>query len=827
MNTRLSALQLLRREWRGGELGLLFVAVVLAVAMVMGISTFVSRLQSTLEAESSRFLAADAVVRSRTAIHTDWFIEAQRDGLSVAQTQVFSTMVIGSEQSMFMTSVKAVSSRYPLRGALAVSRDAFSQPETASAVPAPGEVWLAPRLFGLLNVATGDSVQVGYLALRVAGAIRTEPDAGGSMIGYGPRLMMNIADVPATGVVQPGSQVTYSLLVAGSDVDVETFSERIKPELVQGQRLLALEEGQPSVARALERARGFLLLSGSLAVLLAAAAMALVARRFAERHTDSVAIMKSLGAQQQQISQLYLRALLLLGALATAVGGLLGGLLQLLLFALLEDQIPVAPGAIGALPWLLAGATAAVCLLAFAWPPIRRLAGVPPLRVLRRDIGAIGDQRASELAIAGLSMTGLMWWYSADWRMTAALICGLILTMGCGYVLSRLFLRGSRVAGARAGSAWLLGLAGLQRRRSANAITMTVLAMAIMLMLVVTMIRTSLIEQWRAQLPEGSPNHFVMNVAPDESTRFLATLERNAVETEPLFPMIRGRVIEVNDAVLPEWRNAQGGPRQREANFSWSETLPANNELVSGRWWSEGRDTAEVSLEAEFAASIGAQVGDRLRFDIAGSEFEAEVANIRKLDWQSMQPNFWVVFPEHVLAPYPGMLLTSFHLSTAQKPVLNALVREFPTVSVIELDVAISEIRAIVDQVSQAVEWVLWVTLFAGVLVLLAGVQASMDSRLYENALLRALGARKQILTGALALEFAALGAGAGLLSVGGAELTAWILQSQVLELRYHSTPELWPAAILGGVLLIASFGVVSCRRATTVAPLRVLRELA
>lgn len=826
MTQALSARKLLLRDWRGGELGVLLAALVLAVGVVVGISAFVASLQSALESESRRFLAADQVVSSSREIPASWVEHARHMDLEVATTLAFPSMVFAGDDAMHLASIKAVSDGYPLRGVLQISEEPFGPLEQTRRVPELGEVWLASRLFSLLGVSVGDKIWVGDAELRISGTVRAEPDAGGSAFGYGPRLMMNLNDIEATGVIQPGSRVTWRLLLRGDPQALTAFSEWVEPKLVQGQRILGLDDSQPSIGRTLDRAQGFLLLAGSLGVVLAAAAIALAARRFSERHTDYVAVMKSLGASTGRISQLYGSALLLLGLTATLLGCLAGWAIQAAFVGLFAEQLGVQPGSTGIQPYIVGGTTALVCLGFFAWPPLWRLSQVPPLRVLRRDLDASAAQRWRDYALGGAAMVLLMWWYAGDIKLTAGVVGGLTVTVGLGFIAARFLLQGSRAVGSAAGSVWRLALAGLVRRGNANALQMVIFGVAIMLMLVLILVRTSLIEQWQAQLPEGTPNHFAINIAPDQRGSLADFFAAEDIASEPLYPMSRGRVMAVNGIALAEGRDEEGQPRQREANFTYSDTLPDANELIAGEWWSADSEAAEVSLEEGFADRIGASVGDELMLRIGADEFSATVTSIRRTDWQSMKPNFFVIFPKAVLEPFPKMYMTAFYLPGERKATLNRLVRSYPTLTVIELDIVIQEIRTIVDRVGQAIELVLGVILLAGALVLVAGVQASVDVRMRESALLRALGARSGLLLGALWIEFATLGLLAGGLAVVGSEAAAWLLQTQALDLDYVATPSLWPVGLITGALVIGVLGVLSCRRAVRVPPLVVLREV-
>ncbi len=818
--------KMLARDWRGGELGVLLIALILAVGVVSGISAFATRLQNALTQESHRFLAADLVVRSSREMPGEWLTEAAGRGVNQALTLVFPSMIYAGDDSMHLVSVKAVSDTYPLRGELTFSEKPFGAVLPASGGPARGEVWLESRLFALLDVAVGARVEIGEAEFTVAAAARTEPDQGASFGGYGPRVLMHYEDIPATRVVQPGSRVEYRQLYAAPAATLEAFRQWLEPQLVTGQRLLDLSEGQPGIGNALQRAERFLLLAGSLGVVLAGVAIALAARRFSERHNDYVAIMKSLGATSSRVNRLYGTSLVMLGVVATAIGCFLGWSIQALFFMLFGDQLPVQPGPSGIRPYAIGAATALTCLLCFAWPPLRRLGQASPLRVLRRDTPLENRRTLGDYALGLVAVTLLMWGYSRDWQLTLAVLGGLAITVLLGLVLALTLLRGGRLVGMRAGSIWRLALAGLQRRGTSNAMQVVIFAMAIMLLLVLVLVRTSLIDQWQTQLPEGTPNHFMINIGPQDVQSVDQVLRAQDIASEPLYPMIRGRIMAVGGQELPTTDDQEEGRRQRETNFTWSDTLPPGNTLFSGQWWQPQSDEALVSVEREFAERLGIEVGDTVGFLVGSQPLEARVANLRELDWQSMRPNFFLIFPPRLLADYPATFMTSFYLAPGDKPFLNQFVRSFPTVTVIEMDVVVDQIRTIVKQVSAAIELVLAVILVAGSLVLVAGVQASVDARMHESAILRALGARRGLVLGGLFIEFATMGLFAGVLATVAAEASVFMLQEWAMDMRYAPSPWVWPLGIGAGIALIGGLGVFSCRRVVSSPPVALLREL-
>jgi putative ABC transport system permease protein len=822
----MTALRMLLRDWRGGELGVLLAALIVAVAIVSGISAFTTRLQNSLEQESHRFLAADRVVSGSRAQPAAWLEEAYRLGLQSAKTLTFPSMVYAGDEDMYLASVKAASDTYPLRGELLMSAQPFGDPEKIQSGPAPGTVWLDSRLFPLLNVAIGDRVNIGDGNFEVAAAVRSEPDRAANFLGYGPRVLMHTADIPATNIVQPGSRVEYRLLLAGAEEVLDQFTEWLDPQLETGQRMIDVSNSQRGIGRALERAESFLLLAGSLGVVLAGVAIALAARRFSERHYDYVAIMKSLGADSATVNRIYAFSLLVIGGLATAIGAALGWSLQAIFFELFSESLPVVPGESGPRPYLIGAVTAMVCLLSFAWPPLSRLGGASPLRVLRRDLPN-ETRRSVQDNIIGLgAVLLLMLWYSGDVKLTLAVLAGLTASASLAALAALLMLRGGRLAGMRAGSIWRLALASLQRRGGANTLQVVIFSLAIMLLLVLLLVRTSLIEEWQMQLPEGTPNHFLLNIAPSEVNAVRESLNRKAILSQPLYSMIRGRITHVNGEALPLNSERDEGRRQRETNLTWSNEIPPDNEIVAGEWWERDTTEALVSVEEEFAERMQIKVGDELSYMIGSLPLEVKVASLRRVDWENMQPNFFMVFPPAVLQGYAATFMTSFHLESADKRFLNEFIRSFPTVTVIEMDVVIDQVRTIIEQVSAAIELVLVVILIAGALVLIAGVQASVDTRLFEGAILRALGASRGLILGGLVIEFAALGLFAGLLATIAAEISVFILQTQALDMSYTPHPMLWLVGPVVAVVMIGALGVWNCRRVVSSPPLLVLREL-
>lgn len=828
MNPRL-ALRLAWRDWRSGELALLLVALLVAVGAVTSISLFVDRLHQALLLESANFLAADRQVRASHPIADGLRHEARAHGLSLVDTMVFQSMVYGDAERHQLISVKAVGPGYPLRGALIAGEVPFAEGAPAAGIPAPGEVWLDSRLFPALGVELGDRVEVGVAAFKVSRVLIKEPDRGGSFFDLGPRLLMNLADVPATEVVQPGSRIRYRLLLRGEETQLNAFRDAV--DFGPGVSWVDIRGGSRRIGDALDRAESFLLLGGLLAVLLAGVAVALSAHRYARRHYDHVGILKTLGAGPNGIMYGFLGILGVLGLFSVALGLSLGGGLHLGIVAALDALIPVNLPPPSARPFLLGAATGLICALAFAMPPLLHLKNISPLRVMRRNLGAAP---ASEWLTWGAAAAGgllLLIWYSESLFLTLWTLLGTGAVLLAFGGLAWMLLHGSRAAGMQAGSRLRLALAALQRRHRDSIAQILVFGLAIMLLLVLLLLRTALVDEWRSALPEDVPNHFLMNVTPAQLAGVGALLDAHTERQGPLYPMVRGRAVTVNGIDAEAWDADLRAEREREGelsderNLTWTETLPKDNEVIAGSWWAPGDERALVSLEDEYARELHLGLGDRLEFDIGGRRVQAEVASIRSLDWESMQPNFFVILSPGALRDFPTTYMTSFFLPAGEKAFLNRLLSQFPTVTVIEVDAIVDQIKRIIDRVTQAVELVLALVLVAGCLVLVASIQASRDARLSEHALLRALGGARSLITGSLAIEFALLGAFSGLVAAVGAEVTVALLQTQVFELPASAHPGLWALGPVIGALLVLGVGLAGTRRLVSSPPMLVLRD--
>ena len=808
------ALRLMWRDMRAGRLTLLLLSLVLATGAATGIHIGVERFRDALFSESSVLLGADLRLQSAAPTPAQWLARARALGLETSRTVRFPSMLFAHGE-LALTAVKAAGPGYPLRGQLEVAPQPFAPGAVTRGLPGAGEAWLDSRLFPRLGIAVGDQVEIGDGRFRVAAALIRDPVPGDGTDLFAPRALIRLADAERTGAIKPGSRLRYGALLAGPRAARAQWRSEVAPQLTDGQRLDEVGPDQPALGFALARAERFLLLAGALAVLLSALAIGLAANRYADSQCDQVAILKSLGAGTRRIARMVLASGLTIFAAGAALGLALGFGLQAAALHWFADALPFALPPATLRPLLPGVLTALLCFAAFAWPPLARIVRVPPLRALRRDLQDSGPRWPGPL-LGVLGAAALLWWFANSARLAAILLgIGGGLAALLGGVSWALLGRIGGI-GSGAGGRLRLALASLRRDRLLNSVHALVFGAALMMALVLALLRTGLLEQWRVQLPAEAHNHFLLNIGPGERSGIAARLDTAGWPRAGLRPMTRGRLLlEPNAEDAADW----------DFMLSWSATPPTGSadRLSAGRWFRPGE--IGVSVARGFAEDEGIALGQRLRFAVADREIEAPVLSLRTVDWARVEPNFIFIFSPETLADAPHTYMTSFHLPARDKAQLYPLLRAFPTVALLELDRLIERARGIVARSSLVVELMLGLVAAAGVLVLLAGVQSSMAARRRQAALLRALGAPGRLLLGALGLEFALLGALAGLLAGLGAEAVGAALQVQLFELQWQPRPWLLAISPLLGAAVVTPLGLLAGRRALRTSPLAVLHD--
>jgi len=821
-------LRTLGREWRSGDLAVLFLALFVAVAALTGVGFLVERIDRAMRLQASEVLAADIRLQSPDDIGTRYEDESVRQGLASARVTSTLSVVLKGDLTQ-LANVHAVSEGYPLRGRVRVSLQAFGESQPATGIPGPGEIWPDSRLLAALDAQVGDELSVGDITLRVTQVLIARPDEGSGFADLAPSLMINEADLAATALIQPGSRVRYAALFAGPRSNVASFATWLEANKSRAERLRDIAEASPEVSNAQSRAGRFLLLASLAGVLLCAVAIAMTARRYVKRHLDLAALLKTLGASQSMVLTISLAQLACIAVVATAAGAVAGYFAQQGLLAVLQGLVTAELPAPGWQPVAMGFATALLLLTGFALPSMLQLARVPAIRVLRRDIGPpqLGTLVAYGPAVVAIAL--LIHWVTRDLWLSLGFIVGLVIVLGAlalaGWMLVTL---AGRLRGGM-GAAWRYGAANLARRRAESIVQIVALGLGLSALLLLAIIRGDLIDDWRARLPQDAPNYFFVNIPSDEREDFRALLAAQGGEMTRMLPMIRGRMVAINGEPVSERRflTPRGeGLASREQNLTWASEIGPDNTITEGKWFT-GEDHGKplVSVATDMQESMPLKLGDHLTFDVAGEMVEATVSSFRRVQWDSLQPNFFLMFPPGLMEGTAGTWMGSAQFRPTQPAAVAELVRRFPGVSIFDMDDLLAQVRSIIEKAVLAVQSVFLFTLLAGVVVLLAAVQATRDERRFESAMLRTLGAsRRTVLTGVLA-EFAAIGIMSGVVAAAAASIGAWFIARFMLEIPYRPDPVLWITGALGGALLVCGAGWLATRTALTQPPMQTLRS--
>ena len=824
------AWRFLRRDLRAGDVRVLLAAMALAVMAVTAVSFVTERAERALALEANRLLGGDVVLRSDTAIGDVPRKLAHDIGLRQTETWSFRSMLRAGE-GLSLSEVRALGDGFPLRGRYRI--DAGDGEQDNTDLPQPGTVWLTRAGAELLDVSVGDSVRLGRSDLRVAALVAQEPDAAMDYFNVAPRVFIRLDEIQATGLVQEGSRIAYRFIVASDDGAAQRFVDAMQGQLERGQRLETVADARPEVRRALDRADRFLGLASLVAVMLASIAVAMAARRHSARHLDGCAVLRCLGASQRMISMIHIGELVLLGVIGCSLGVLGGWAVQSLLGDWLANVMGVAIPSSGWLPVVQGFAVGFVVLLAFAVPPVIALRRVPALRVLRRDIGA-SEPGAWLATLAGLAgIAALLWWKAGSPTLALTMLGGIAGTFAVLAALALALVAALSRLRTRMRGPWRYGLANVSRRRAASVAQIAALGLGLMAILLLTLVRTDLLGRWQQSFPEDAPNRFIINVQPDQLDGVRRILQHHGEQAPELYPMVRARLVSVNgEPVSGETFAARGERAQRlaEREFNLSSVArlrESDNSITRGTFWSPDDTSPQFSVEQGMAEGFGWKIGDVVGFDIAGSHFEAPITSLRRVDWESFRPNFFVETPVGPLDAHSASYITSARVARGDPALTRALVEAYPNLSVIDIDAVIDQVRSTADQVAGAVEYVFYFTLLAGVLVLLAAISASQDERLLEGGVMRVLGARTVQLRLAHASEFIAIGAIAGLVAAIAASVISGVIAVRVFEQPW--APD-WRVALSGGalgVVIVTVAGLIATRRIARVPPAQTLRALA
>jgi putative ABC transport system permease protein len=820
------------RDFRAGELRLLVVAVMLAVAALTAVGFFADRLNSGLTRDARQLLGGDAVVSSDKPAPAVLVERAQALGLQTATSTSFPSMGRAPDDrggASRLVAVKAVTPAYPLRGQVTVADAPGGAAQPAAGGPAPGSVWVDAALLDALQLKVGDPLLLGDASLTIARIIVIEPDRGAGFMSFAPRVMLSQADLATTGLIQPASRVSYRLAVAappGRDAAVREFvafaDERIKgssaADALRGVRVESLQSGRPEMQQTLDRAQKFLNLVALLAALLAAVAVGIASRDFANRHLDDCAMLRVLGQSQRRIAWQYFVEFACVGLIASALGVALGFAVHYVFVWLLAGLVDAALPAASVWPALFGLGVGMTLLMAFGLPPVLQLAQVPPLRVIRRDVGGLRPASLGVLAAGTAGFVALLLAVSSDLKLGAIAVGGFAAAVAVFALMSWLAVLALRraVPETRAPRWLVLATRQIAARPAFAVLQVSALSVGLLALVLLVLLRTDLISSWRQATPPDAPNRFVINVQPEQGEAFQRVLRDNGVQRFDWYPMIRGRLVAINGrTVSPDDFEEERAKRlvEREFNLSHSADMPVHNEVHAGRWTPE--ETGALSVEEGLAQTLGAKLGDTMTFDIAGVAVEARITSLRKVDWASMRVNFFVIYPVSQLPEVPSTFIASFRApeqpgaapGTPKAGFDNGLSRDFPNITNVDVSASIGQVQRVLDQVIRAVEFLFGFTLAAGLVVLFAAVTATREARAREFAVMRAMGAGSRLLSQVQRAELLGVGALAGTLASIAAVVVGWALAKYAFEFQWNASPLVPLAGAAAGALLALAAG--------------------
>lgn len=843
------SLRLLHHELRRGELTIVFLAVVLAVATVFSLTGFSEQIKQAIFASSTNTIAADRVLRSGRAVSDELIHSELSANLSIAKKLETESMAFAGD-NMLLSEITAVSNTYPLRGELVVKRTLDGASEVVGA-PEQGKVWVEPSVLSRLDTKIGAVIDVGATQFTIAGIVTDIPDRSYRAFIAGPTIMLNIHDVEASKLVQPGSRVTYKYLFAGEPDDVVAYEAWIKPNLNEAQRWYDAKMAQNRLSRILDNAEKFLSLASMLGIVLAAVAVAVASRRYGQRHQSSVAVFKALGATQSYVRKLYILHWTLLSTVSITVGLVVGYILLLAGINAIESYLSLAESSLSATPFIVAIFTGFLCAIAFSIAPMKSLVETSPMLVIRGIHAKYNVVKLLTVVIPISALFLLLWVFSQDLIMSAALLAGGLLVSAILLVIANLLMNAGRSVGSKAGKSWHLALANLKRRASENSVQLVSFTIAIQLLLLIIVMKSSLISEWEAQFPPNTPNHYLINVDKSDVADLQRFADENGVQNEGFAPVYRGRLsaingentVEISDddeeqqqskaneseasASSDSSENESTGRRGlgRELGLTWMSELPVENTVTKGQWWQIDDETPQVSISQGIAERLEVDIGDVLTFDMGTRTFDVPVTSIREVNWQSRQLNFVMIFNEAAFKGQNTTYIAAWKIEASQRDLVYKHFINYPSITLMDFGAIMKQLNKMIDQVAIAIELILVLVVLAGSLVLVAQVQASMEERERELAILRTLGAKGTLLRNSILFEFVALGAIAGFMASLAMELAVYALQSQVFDMNASLHIEYWFIGMAAGAGFVGLIGMLSCWRLLNLSSVTLIRR--
>ena len=815
------ALRLLWREFVSGQLSLLALSIVVSVAAMTTTEVLTDRIDRAMRADAATLLGGDLKLRGPRPVDPEWLTQANALGVSATETIEFPS-VIGSQFDFELTGLKIVTDGYPLKGQLEVADSRAGIGYPVLRIPEPGTAWADPQLASKLDINVGDMVSVGETELQITQILVFEPDRGGSFVSLTPRLLMNQADLKSSQLIQPGSRVRYITLFA--DGDIEQLKAFIEPKLDISQRLRGVVDGRPEIGNALTRATTYLSLAGLLTVLLSGAAIAMTANRWASDHIADSALFRTFGLSRAEALRIFTTELVVLGGLASGLGVLIGYGLQIVLVDTIAGLLTISLPEPTAKPAMLGFLTGFITLFGFAAPALILLANVPPIRVLKRDYHVSGLGQFGRYGFALCAIGALGYLYSGDLLLTGWVVIAVIILVSLATGFGRIVIRGLGPL-EHVGPAWRFGIQQLVRNPQASGGQLIAFALTALAIAMVSLIRFDLITTWETQVPNDAPNTFALNITDQDQTSFIQTVNQRGGELAPLYPIVRGRLETVNEVPLIEHLGGTEPPGsvRRELSLTESGVLGRDNQIDRGRFFTTSDGPGLVTVESKLFDELGLDIGDMIHYTIGPDRISAKVIGSRVVQWDSMLPNFFMIFSPGTLEPFESTRLTSLRLPNPPEDTA-AISGAFRQVTLLSVEAILNQIRGILDRVSQAVSVVLYFVLIGGVLVLVASIQTSLPERRKESAILRSLGGSDRLLSQSQWAEFLILGLMSGLLAAVGTELLGWLVYTEIFDLEWRSKWQIW---VLAPVLTGSIIGVIgrwSAKQARQLPPAQLLK---
>jgi len=816
------------REFKNGELNLLAIALVIAVTSMSSVALITDRVSRALLQQAGDLIAADTIVSSAEPIPSQWFDEANKKNIQYASTVQFPSVVLSGDLSQ-LVSIKAVTKGYPLRGELKTDIKPYSNGIVTNDIPAAGEAWVDSRLFNALKLSIGRMIDVGSSKFKVTRVISFEPDFGGNLFNAAPRLLINSKSLDATGLIVAGSRVNYKGLFAAESQSLQTFTGWLKTQLRPADSIQGIKDARPELKTALDRADRFFGLSALIAVMLAAIAIALAASRYARRHQNSSAIMRTFGASQNTILGIFIIQLGILGFIASSVGVMTGYIVHDAIINYFSQFIQRDLPDANLLTLLPAYSAGMLLILCFSLPALFRLKNSSPIQVMQARV-ITGKRRDALLYLpALLIMALLIVWQARDIELAMIYIAGIVATVLVLALATLLLLLLANKFKSHLSVSWRMGLTYLTRRKLNTMIESAGFGIGMMVIIILVLIRTDLIDDWLVSLPVDTPNQFLINVQPHQVEELKLVFDKTSRELPTFYPMVRARLTHINNELVKA--EDYDNPRTKRLatrlfNLTWSNQLPAENDVVKGEWWGSTQNKTQFSFDESLAQQLGIKLGDEVTYYISGASVTAPVTNFRTINWDSFKPNFFVISPDKTLQDFPATYISSFYLDKNNKDFLTQLVRQFPNITVIDVQSMISQIRNIMDKVTLVIEAVFMFTLVAGILVMIATMQSTHDERIRDNAIMKTLGASKRQLRKILFTEFFLIGAISSLIATLAANIISYAIATNLMNMQYQIHLNSVTASLVIGTTLITTAGLLAFWRYHKMTPMWTLRQL-